>query len=238
MAQYGDSRMLEKTATQVVAMALDKGAETAAVTLRQKAAFETTVRHGETEGLSQAESKSLSLSISTGGRRASISSCDTSEHSLSALVDMALSMCKYTDSDPHHSLPDPDLLARENLALDLFDPSLPIMEPGEKIKFARDLEALMLARDPQVTSEGATVVTRLTNSTLANSLGFCRSQSTSLIEASVGAFIEDTSAGDLNRGRKQTSGWLSLARHKNDLESPGVHRHPGHRALAAQVGSD
>jgi len=218
MGRFGDTEQLEKTAARVVDMALARGAETAVVAFSQRAAFEATVRNGETESLSEADSQSLSLNLSREGRRASVSSCDVRENGLSELVDMALSLCRYTDPDPYYSLPQADLLARNDDDLQLFDESLPALKPSQKIDFARELEATLVALDPQLSSEGATFATVLSGSALANSLGFCRSENTTLIEANLSAFIEDRVAGDLNQGRKQTGGWLSRARYLADLE--------------------
>lgn len=214
-----EKTLVEETA-RVIEIAVSKGAETAVAAMTQKSEFQVEVRNGEIENLSEADFHSVSLTVSKGGRRATVSSCDLSPDSIDASVEQALNMCKYTDQDPFYGLPEPEELATAEDKLELYDPNVESIEVTKKIEMVMDLEKALLSMDNRLQSDGCSLSTVAGTSVLANSLGFCRPKKTSLIYMSSSAFANDeVREGDLNTGRKQTSGWSSRARHVEDLES-------------------
>lgn len=220
MKSFADIPTLEAKAQQLVELAKAAGAETAQVTLHQEREADVEVRNGEVEGLQQAESFGVSLTVSKDGRRASVSSCDVSLDSLKQLAEQAAYLCKFTDRDTFYSLPEKELLATESRDFDRYDSAIENVPTTQKIEMAKQLESHMKAADTRIASEGASVSSVVAAGVLANSLGFCGSDASTLIGFSVSGFAEDNVAeGDLNSGRKQSSGWSTRAHHFADLDT-------------------
>ena len=219
MKSFADMEGLETKARKLVDMAKAAGAETAQVKIHQDREAEVDVRNGEVEGLQQAESFGVSLTVSIDARRASIQGCDVSDGSLKDMVSQVISLCKFTDRDEYYTLPEQALLATEFRNLDRYDASLESLATTEKIEMAKRLEREMQASDTRISSEGASVSTFISAGVLANSLGFCASDASTFVACGISGFAADEVAeGDLNSGRKQSSGWSSRAHHLSDLE--------------------
>lgn len=221
MSQYVDVKDLEEKTAKVVETAMSKGASTAVADIHQKTEFDVEVRNGEIEQLSEAESFGIFLTVSKNGRRASVSSCDLSPESIESLVDHGLALCRYTDQDPFYKLPERDWLCWDTQELDMFDERLLSISIEEKIQKVRELEAALRGQDPRLKSDGCSLSTIVAASAFANSLGFCRSETSGMIATGIAAFAEDeVKDGDLNVGRKQTGYWSARARHIEDLDAP------------------
>lgn len=219
MKSFADIPALKAKAQQLVELAKAAGAETVQVQLHQEREADVDVRNGEVEGLHQAESFGVSLTVSKDARRASAQSCDVSEDSLKQLAEQAVYLCKFTDRDPFYTLPEADLLATEFDNLDRYDSTLEAIPTTQKIEMAKQLEQYMRGIDDRISSEGASVSTHVSAGVLANSIGFCEHASSTLVSCSVSGFAADEiGEGDLNSGRKQSSGWSSRAHHFSDLE--------------------
>lgn len=214
---------LKEMACRVVETAKKGGAHTADVHIAQQNEFEAEIRKGEIENLAEAESFSISLTVSIDGKRASTQGCDLSEDGLNELVSQALTLCRYTDKDSFYSLPDESRLATEFPDLDLFDESLVALAAPQKIEWLRALEQELIRQDPRLQCDGASIASVYGIKAQANSLGFCGAERKSLIEMGAAAFAEDAvDEGDLNRGRKQMGAWASRARHVADLDDIAV----------------
>lgn len=219
MNTKAEQQHLEGEASRVVALAMELGADTAVASLNQITEYEVEVRNQDVTELQESQSRGVRLTVSKQQRRATVSSSDLSADSIRELVERAIHMCRYTDRDPFYRLPDRERMAWENPDLDLFDASVPNIDSAEKVSRARELEALMLAHDDRLKSNGAGVWSIFGCTALANSLGFAQSRESSLIGASVAGFAEDRDPNDrYNQGRKQTAGWSTRARHREDLQ--------------------
>ena len=220
MSQHDSLEELKEYTSRIVEMAMKGGAATAVASMSRKSNSEIEVRHGEVENLSQAESHALALGISKDGRRATATTCDISKDGMEALVAQALALSNYTDKDKYYSLPDKDLLATETHDYDLFDEKVLSLQVEDKIKAVVRLEEELKAIDPRLKCDGASFTTMAGASALANSLGFCQAESTTIVDMGVSAFAEDlVDENDLNSGRKQTSNWFSRGHHLEDLDT-------------------
>jgi len=208
---------VKSIASDVVSYARGKGADTVEAHTHISTELEVEVRHGEVENLSEAASHSIYITVSKGGRRASVSSCDFSEHALQNLTDHALFLCNYTDEDPCYTMPDKDLLATSIPELDLFDPDIANQNPENWIDKLSELEARAVDQDPRIQSDGSFLGTNISQFALANSQGFCEGLETSSISTGVSLFAEDRQDG--NSGRKQSGGYSSHSCHVADLET-------------------
>ncbi|MDP1525887.1 MAG: metalloprotease PmbA [Rhodocyclaceae bacterium] len=130
-----------------------------------------TVRKGEVETIEFNRDKGIGVSVYLGQRRGHASTSDFSPASLRATVEAALSIARFTAEDECAGLPDPGLLARGSMDLDLYHPWDLSVE--EAIDIARRSEAAAFAVDLRISnSEGATVSTHAAHFMSANSLGF------------------------------------------------------------------
>jgi PmbA protein len=136
------------------------------------------------------------------------------------LAKQALYLCKFTDRDPFYTLPEINLQATHFAELDRYDSAVEILATETKIEIAKALEQELKARDSRISSEGGSASTYVSADVLANSQGFCASETSTLVACSVSGFAEDEVAeDDLNSGRKQSSGWSSRAHYFSDLDS-------------------
>ena len=226
---------VKKIAGNIVSYALKQGAETAEAHVNISTDFETEVRNGEIENLSEADSHSIYITVSKNSKRASVSSCDFGEGPLQNLVDHAMFLCRYTDQDPFYSLPAKDLLATHLPDLDLFDGSISETDPRVWLEKITELEKIAVAKDPRLNSDGSFIGTNKSQFALANSLGFCEGLETTSINVGISLFAEDTQG--LNSGRKQSSGYSTFSCFAEDLESLEEVAHQASRRVLRKLGS-
>ncbi|MCB1051275.1 MAG: metalloprotease PmbA [Acidobacteria bacterium] len=225
-------------AQKTVELCRKAGAETAVVQVHISREFDLELRAGEVENLSEAESYSISITVSKNHRRASIHSCDFSETEVKSLVERAMTLCRYTDEDPFYDLPEKAWLADQFPDLEMYDPALMSWSVDAKVALAKNLEALALAADSRLQSDGSGISTQMSFGVLANSLGFCQGQYTSGMSLGVSLFAEDSvSSGTLNTGRKQSGGWYTQSRFIEDLEAPDSLAQKAAHQVLSKLGS-
>jgi PmbA protein len=162
---------LRELAADVLRHAEHCGATACEVDVSEGVGQSVTVRKQEVETIEFNRDKGVGVSVYLGQRRGHASTSDFSPASLRATVEAALSIARFTAEDPCAGLPEPELLAREPMELDLYHPwDLPI---EEAIELARRSEAAAFAVSPLVSnSEGASVSAHAAHFVSANSLGF------------------------------------------------------------------
>jgi len=216
-----DEDSLRHWAERAVAMACDRGADKVKVDVAQKEDFALEIRNGEVDNLSRANSRNLSLTVAVGQRRASVTTCVLNETAVRELIDTALALCPHTDEDPFFSLPDPEWMAGDPIDLDICDPGLRSLDVETRIERTRMIEALLLDRAPELSSDGAKMHVTDTSFALANSNGFSFSRTSTLVSQGLAAFSLDRGgSSDLNTGRRQMGSFTSRARHLADLDHP------------------
>ncbi|PIE90222.1 MAG: hypothetical protein CR997_07470 [Acidobacteria bacterium] len=223
-------------ANKAIAYAKSKGAETAVVHVSLSTDFDAEVRNGETENLSEADSHTINMTLSRNQKRASVSSCDFDV--IEDLVDQALLLCKYTDTDPYYTLPHESDMAHEIRDLDLYDESILHTEPQKWIETIRALEEKTLAIDSRMMSDGCSINAASSCFALANSLGFCEAVETTSISMGVSVFAEDqTAETGLNKGRKQSAAEGTCACYVEDMESLDALANRASRSILRKLGS-
>lgn len=211
------NKKLSALALQALDTARAGGASDCEVDVSEGFGQSVTVRHQEVETIEYNRDKGISISVYLGQRRGHASTSDFSAQSLRDTVDAALSIARFTATDPCAGLPDEKLLARSGLdakTLDLYHPWKLSME--EAIHLARRCEQAAFDVSPLVTnSEGATVGTHESHFISANSLGFMGGYAASRHSISCAVIVGE---GD----EMQRDDWYSGHRAAEDLSSPEI----------------
>ncbi len=167
---------LRETASRVLAMAREAGADQAEAGIGTGVGLSVNVRLGEVERIAHSRSQGLSLTVyrsagSEGMRKGSASTTELSPEALRAAVRAACVIAGRSAPDPAAGLPEPALLAREVPELDLYHPW--DITPGRAVEIALAAEETARGLDSRiVNSEGASVSTGSTGRAYANTHGF------------------------------------------------------------------
>ena len=220
------SDSLRDVAQQVVERAKSKGASDSDAFLQEDETFSVTVRRGEVETLKESVSRSLYVRVFVGKRTATSQTSDLSWDRVSKLVDETVEMADLTSDDDSGGLPEESDYARELPNLRLADPAWDDLKPEERIELARRAEASSFRTDALITnSEGASFAYERSRTVLANTRGFRGDYETT------GGYIVAIPIAESN-GVKQQGHWVSIARHRDQLESPEeVGRRAAERAV-------
>ncbi|WP_172203885.1 MULTISPECIES: metalloprotease PmbA [unclassified Niveibacterium] len=168
---------LREIAADVLKSAKGQGASACDVDVSEGWGHSVSVRQGEVDTLEYHRDKGISVTVYLGQQRGHASTTDFAPQALRDTVAAAVSIARFTASDPAAGLPDPDQLAREPRELDLFHPWATDVDAS--IELARRCEASGFSVSELVTnSEGASVSTQQTQFVSANSLGFCEGYAT------------------------------------------------------------
>lgn len=202
-------------AEEIVKQALAQGANEAEVLITQGFNFQSTIRKGQVEKLTESQPHSLSLRVYKNKQGAVTYTSDLDREGLNKLVSDALDLASIADPDPAGGLPDPaDLAKNFEGDLNLFDPAVGDLPPEIKIELAKRAEDAAFA-DPRITnSNGSSFGAHLYAIGLVNSLGFAGSYKGSYCSLSASVVADDKD------NKKQTGGWYSYKRFFKDLEKP------------------
>ncbi len=214
------------TAQSAIKLALELGASAAECTISEGEEFSTNVRMRQVENLKQAGSRGMGIRVLNGKRAGSSYTSDLSKDGAANMVRAALELAKITSEDPHAGLPDPETLGQVSTPLDLYDPSIELMESEWKIEQARKAEDVALSADPRIqNSEGASFDSYIGRWIFANSLGFAGDYKTSSVSLSAVPVAKEN-------GSMERDYWHSASRSAARLESPEVvGRRAAERAL-------
>jgi PmbA protein len=147
------AQMDESLLNDVVAAALNAGADAAEAVGAERRALSISVRLGELEEVEREESRDLGLRVFVGRRQATVSGSDVSAEARGKLVERAVAMARLAPEDPYAGLADRDRLAQGPLPdLDLYDPAEP--EPEALEAKARTAEAAARAIPKVTNSDG------------------------------------------------------------------------------------
>ncbi|MDX9995109.1 MAG: metalloprotease PmbA [Rhodocyclaceae bacterium] len=162
---------LRELAADVLRHAERCGASACEVDVSEGVGQSVTVRRQEVETIEFNRDKGIGVTVYLGQRRGHASTSDFSAAALRDTVEAAISIARFTAEDPCAGLPEPELLARDTMDLDLYHPWDVSIE--QAIDIARRSEAAAFAVSPLVAnSEGATVSAHAAHFISANSLGF------------------------------------------------------------------
>src|SRR5271156_1267609 len=109
----------------LIAKAKKAGADAADAVAVAGTSLSHTRRLGKTEKLERSETQDLGLRVLIGRQQAMVSSSDRAPATLDALVARAVAMARAIPEDPFCGLADPDQIAHDWPALDMFAPDEP-----------------------------------------------------------------------------------------------------------------
>lgn len=192
-------------------LAKQLGATSAAVGVAGGTGFNVDVRLSEVEKVEHQQTRQFGATLYVGHKKAGCSTNDFSLQSITATIEKAYQMARYTSEDPCAALPDPKMLSFDYQNLDLDYPW--DIEVKQAIDLAKNCEAKALSLDKRITnSEGVSVATGRFLHVLGNSHGFLgsyintnHSLSCSLIAGKDDAMQRD---GDYSVARDARDLWL------------------------------
>lgn len=214
---------LKQITCDILGMAKEAGATACEAEVSEGFGQNVTVRQGDVETIEYNRDKGLGVTVYFGHQRGHASSSDLSPKALKDAVDAAVSIARYTASDPYSGLAEELLLAKDAPDLDLYHPwDMPV---ESAIELGKACEAAALGFDPRITnSEGATISTQESLFVYGNSLGFLNGYPTSRHAISCAVIAED--------GSMQRDYWYTTARDPRDLDpADAVGRKAGERSV-------
>jgi PmbA protein len=212
-------------AQRVVEMARKSGAREAEAYAEKTREASVKVRDGEIEDLTEATGKGLGLRVIKEGRLGFAYTSDFSDAALEAFVQRALALAKAAAKDPNNKLPSGRGLKKLPATEGLYDPAVADLDPGWKIRAAREAEAAARAADLRIQKfDAAGAGEYVAESAVASSHG--------VAAESRGTYVYVYAAPVATDGAQlQTSYWLDYKRHFADLETPeAVGRRAAERA--------
>ncbi len=215
---------LETLVADLLAEARAQGATAAEAAVSFGGALSVTVRLGEVETLEHHRQRGLAVTVYLDQSRGSASTADWRPEAIRDTVRSAVAIARHTAADPYAGLADPARLAREIPDLDLHHPWPLAVE--EAIELARECEAAALALDSRIrNSEGGSITTHIGLGLYGNSHGFRGGYPTTRHSLSCSVIAQDD-------GGMQRNHWYTVARDRNDLETPvAVGQKAAQRAL-------
>jgi PmbA protein len=213
-------------ASQVVRLALDRGASDAECTLSEGEEFSAGVRMRSLETLKDAGSRGAGLRVLLGQHVGSSYTSDLSSDGIRKLVDSALEIAAISTEDPHAGLPDPSELGSLSGDLQLYSDDVNRIDTSQRIELALQAEDAALSADPRITnSEGASFDAYSSERVFANSRGFLGSYRVSSCSLSTTPVAREGESMERDY-------WYSNARSYAKLESPAaIGRKAAQRAL-------
>jgi PmbA protein len=221
---FPQQSQLEEMVHDIIAQAQKLGADGVEAGVSIDMGLSVTVRLGEPETLEYNRDRGLGLTVYFDHRKGSASTADFEPAGISATVQAACDIARYTSADPCAGLADAARMATVIPDLDLYHPWA--LGVDQAIELARDCEATARAVDARiVNSEGGTLSSYTGMRVSANSHGFLGSYRTS--RHSLSCSVIGRQGDEMQRDH-----WYATARDYHDLETPmAVGRMAGERTV-------
>jgi len=211
---FPEQERLESMVEDVISHAKRLGADGVEAGVSIDAGLSVTVRLGEPETLEYNRDRVLGLTVYFDHRKGSASTADFAPQSITATVQAACDIARYTSEDACAGLPDAERLAQELPELDLYHPW--DLDAEHAIGIATDCEAAALAVDKRIeNSEGGTVSSYVGIRVKGNSHGFLGGYRGS--HHSISCSVIGRHGGEMQRDY-----WSETSRDSRDLPAPDV----------------
>ena len=170
MAEQNTNHLAD-LAQQILDTAEGLGASAAEVSIGEDAGFAVSVRDGDIETVEFNKDKGFGISVYFGAKKGNASTSDASRDSIEETVKAACNIARFTQVDDCNGLADAQLLASEEIPLDLDHPWA--LEVDEAKEMALTCEAAALSEDKRVKQcDSAQVSSSRSTKVYANSNGF------------------------------------------------------------------
>ena len=207
-----DEESLKGFVSRILDEAKRQGADAAEVSAGDEIGLSVNVRSADLETVEFSRDRGFGITVYIGTCKGNTSTTDTSEDSIRESVEAAVSIARYTESDPYSGLADPDRLATEFPDLDLYHPQPMDVDRAQEDALAA--ESAALAFDARIfNTDGARIDASSACAAYGNSNGFLHASRGS--RYSVLADVIAKSEQGMQRDY-----WYSTARNANDLETP------------------
>ena len=170
-----------------------------------------TFRNKQIEQSERSDNISIGLTTYIGKKKSNVSSSNIKEKDISSLIERCVEMTKITPEDQYSSMPKKNLLAREDISLDLFDKTK--INNDNKVDFLKEMEEEAFLNNKITNSNGCSFSEAKSNFVLTNSLGFSKGYQTSIFSAGCAVVAEDN-------GLMETDYEYSTKRFSHDLLQP------------------
>jgi len=204
---------LKNLATKVVAQAKTLGATAVEVDAGTSFGFAVNVRENQVETIEHSNGKELSVTVYFDKNTGSAGTSDFSDSAITAMLEKACYVARFTNPDPFVGLADRDLMAYDcqGLDLDIYHPWQ--ISVDEAIDTAKIAEKIGFAYDKRIiNSEGAAIDTYQVFDVYANSQDFCGVNAATKHSFSC-SFIAKDQDNDMQRDYDYT-----VAHNANDLK--------------------
>lgn len=209
-------------AQEIVEQVSRKGVEAEAFIMAGQTTM-VRVNEGQVEQLSQATPKGLGVRVIKEGRMGYAYTSDLSPQGVKETWRDALALAESADPDEHRSLPQPQPIEGEDLAL--YDPALVTVPTEEKIALAQEVEGAALSFDPRIV---ATIRCNYQDEAwhiyLANSQGLAGSYQRTVAASYLRAVARDEESQVAGLG-------LGLSNFYGELDPISIGQEAGKRAL-------
>ena len=205
-----------------------KGADGAQATASQQGGLNVTVRLGDVETLEHTRDRGIAISVFLGNSKGQANSGDLEPGSVTACVERALEIARYTEADPCNGLPDPERQATAFPDLDLWHPHG--LSVDDAIERALRIENAGRADERISNSEGASVSANHGMSVFGDSNGF--------IGRTAGTRFTQYCVLIAGRGEGMQRDYRYDSRRRfGDLEGPEATGHEAARRTIARLGA-
>jgi len=208
---------LKNLATRVVAQAKTLGVTAVEVDAGTSFGFAVNVRENQVETIEHSNGKELSVTVYFDKNTGSAGTSDFSDAAITAMLEKACYIARFTNPDPFVGLADRDLIAYDcqDSDLDIYHPwqisvdtAIDLAKKAEKVGFDYDKRI--------INSEGAAVDTYQAFDVYANSLDFCGATAATKHSFSC-SFIAKDKNDDMQRDYDHT-----VAHNASDLEDINI----------------
>jgi len=225
-------RACQEVAERMLSLALNAGADSAEILVREGAELEVKVRLGETEMVKEAGSRGLGLRVLKSGRVAVAYTSDFLPESLRRFAEETVALCQLSEPDELADLPLREEMARAVPDLDLWDESVLEVSVEQAMQMALLGEKAAQGWDVRVTnSEGASFGRNLGAVAFASSAGFSGAYRGSHVSLVVEPLCDDA------EGKKRNGYYYTSGRFLADLSAPEVVGLEAARRTVAKLGA-
>ena len=220
---------LFETCEQAVKLARKAGAAEAEAYAERTRESSVSVRDGEVEELHQAASKGVGLRVVSAGRLGFAYGTDFSKDGLKALAERAVALAKGAAKDEANALPRGKELGSTGEGD--YDPAIADIDPGWKLKAAREAERGAKDEDPRVRKFDSTSAGDfLAESAIASSRGASGTSRASYV------YVHCSPVAEAD-GQLQTASWGDTRRRLARLEAPEQIGRTAARKAARMLGA-
>jgi PmbA protein len=204
---------MKALAEKIIEWGKAAGADEIEVSVSEEAEFDVAVRRGAIENLVEARTRVMGLRVIKDKKTAVAGTSDLAPETVRRLVKNAVRRAELAEPDEFAGLAPLAPSSVDAASLRLYDPDVPALDAGTKIRLAKETERIAL-KDRRITnSYGASFVSEEVMSVLANSRGFSGEYAQTFCGLSVGLQAGPTNA-------RVEDSWFTSKRFFKELDPP------------------